>query len=124
MEEQAPGLSARDVDSYWPKDFRLPGRPSTPYEPTLKTGLFERLATRTLPTDALRPSPHDEFVSLGPSESALARHVRHARENGSISGRIIVRKTAKGFEIVNGHHRWAAAKKVGLTRVPVRWVND
>ena len=37
---------------------------------------------------------------------------------------IIVQKlNAGGYEIVNGHHRWAAAKKTGLKKVPVRIKN-
>ncbi|MBW7475183.1 ParB/RepB/Spo0J family partition protein [Paenibacillus oenotherae] len=27
------------------------------------------------------------------------------------------------FQIVNGHHRWWAAKQVGITTVPVKVVN-
>ena len=37
---------------------------------------------------------------------------------------IIVQKLNDGgYEIVNGHHRWAAAKKTGLKKVPVRIKN-
>jgi Predicted transcriptional regulators len=91
-----------------------------------KTTLWERLTTNKLPIDKLVGNVKDEFMNprIGPSSSALSKHMKYIAENGTIDGPILVKKLANGtYEIQNGHHRWLAAQKMGLKNVPVEVID-
>ena len=57
---------------------------------------------------------------IGPSDTALSKHINYIKQNGIINEPITVKKLQNGtYEIQNGHHRWLAAQKMGLKTVPV-----
>lgn len=88
--------------------------------------LWERLTTRKANVNDLYANPLDEFSNpkIGPSDSAVAKYVREINTTGGLSTPIEVQKLSTGgYEIVNGHHRWLAAQKVGLERVPIQIKN-
>jgi len=88
-----------------------------------KTSFWERLTTNKLSTNKLVGNPADEFMNpkIGPSNTALSKHMKYIQQNGKIDEPILVKKLTNGtYEIQNGHHRWLAAQKMGLNKVPVK----
>lgn len=69
----------------------------------------------TIPVDEIHPF-HDHPFRLYEGER-LEDMVQSIREYGVLNP-VIVRKTARGYEMLAGHNRTNAAKIVGLTEVP------
>src|SRR4030095_3081650 len=69
-----------------------------------------------LDIDALAPS--DLQPRLQMDDARLEELTASIRSHGVIQP-IVVRKTGDGFRIIAGERRWRAAKRAGLTRVPV-----
>jgi ParB family transcriptional regulator, chromosome partitioning protein len=69
-----------------------------------------------LEIDAL--APNDLQPRLQMDDGRLDELTASIRSHGVIQP-IVVRKTADGFRIIAGERRWRAAKRAGLTRVPV-----
>ena len=91
-----------------------------------KASLWERLTTKKANVNDLHANPLDEFTNprIGPSESAVAKYMKEINTTGKLSKPIEVQKLSTGgYEIVNGHHRWLAAQKVGLEKVPIQIKN-
>ncbi|MBQ4521835.1 MAG: ParB N-terminal domain-containing protein [Lachnospiraceae bacterium] len=91
-----------------------------------KASLWERLTTKKANVNDLHANPLDEFSNprIGPSESAVAKYMKEINTTGKLSKPIEVQKLSTGgYEIVNGHHRWLAAQKVGLEKVPIQIKN-
>ena len=91
-----------------------------------KASLWERITKRKASVNELHPNPSDEFSNprIGPLDKAVSRNIREIIQTGKISDPIEVQKLTDGaYEIVNGHHRWLAAKKTGLKKVPIRIKN-
>ncbi|MBQ8527043.1 MAG: ParB N-terminal domain-containing protein [Lachnospiraceae bacterium] len=89
-------------------------------------GFWERLTTKKTNVENLHANPLDEFSNpkIGPSESAVSKYIKEINSTGKLSNPIEVQKlTSGGYEIVNGHHRWLAAKRVGLDKVPIKIMN-
>jgi RHS repeat-associated protein len=87
---------------------------------------WKRLITRRAQTTDLKPNPYDEFSDskIGPSESALRHWMNDIRTNGKLSEPIIVKQLSDGgYEIVDGHHKWLAAKSLGVKYVPIKIIN-
>ena len=97
----------------------------------VRSNLIEILTVRHLSPDSMHPNPEDEFCdpAVGPNEKIIEKYIREARRDiecgsESFDEPIMVEKMdPEGYMIVNGHHRWAAAMKVGLDRVRVLVVN-
>lgn len=66
--------------------------------------------------DLLQPNPKQPRLSL--DDARLDELAASIKGNGIIQP-ILVRKKAKGYEIVAGERRWRAAQRAGLLRVPV-----
>jgi len=78
---------------------------------------------RNVDINRISPNPLDDFMNprVGPSGTAMRHHLNHIRQHGQIESPLDVRQLPNGnFEIINGHHRWAAAQRMGLNRIPVR----
>ena len=91
-----------------------------------KASLFERLFVKKANINDLYPCPKDDFSNpnVGPSNSAVAKYIKEISQTGTLSEPIEVQKLSSGgYEIVNGHHRWLAAQKVGLEEVPIKISN-
>ena len=97
----------------------------------VRANFIDILTVRHLPPDQMHANPDDDFVSpnIGPNEEILEKYIEEAKRNlqmgeMSFDEAIMVAKLDNGeYMIVNGHHRWAAAIKVGLTEVRVVVVN-
>ncbi len=97
----------------------------------LKSGIFTRLFVKRVDINKLHPNPEDEFCmpEVGPSDRIIGEYVKKytdAAKQGQTHSEepITVEKMyPDGYMIMNGHHRWAAAKRMGVKRLPVRIVN-
>jgi ParB family transcriptional regulator, chromosome partitioning protein len=63
-------------------------------------------------------APNDLQPRLQMDDARLEELTASIRSHGVIQP-IVVRKTGDGFRIIAGERRWRAAKRAGLTRVPV-----
>ncbi|MDO4866385.1 MAG: ParB N-terminal domain-containing protein [Clostridia bacterium] len=98
----------------------------------VKTAFLKRAFVRELPVKKLHPNPEDEFCDpqIGPNDEIVSRYqheiwvAKKQRRIREIEEDLIVERIRPdGYILLNGHHRWAAAKRMGLRRVPVRIVN-
>jgi hypothetical protein len=80
---------------------------------------YGSLKVERSPLDRILSNPKDEFTIDGGSDEAITKHLRHIEDHGTIEKPILVRRLWNNYEIVDGHHRWTAAKKFGLETVPV-----
>ena len=98
----------------------------------VKTGILRRLLTRQARCDNLHPNPEDEFCmpKIGPNYKIISEYQQmfvnalktsdHYYDDEPI---IVERTHPDGYRIINGHHRWAAALRIGQTKIPIRVVN-
>ena len=93
----------------------------------LGKGLSALIPDAPLPAPADAPVTELEIDALAPNDlqprlqmddARLDELTASIRSHGVIQP-IVVRKTADGFRIIAGERRWRAAKRAGLTRVPV-----
>ena len=97
----------------------------------IKAGAMERLMTKKAPCASLHPNPEDEFCfpDIGPSHKIISQYVNDFRARMShdlepLEDPVIVEKThPDGYMLLNGHHRWAAALKLGIKSIPIKIVN-
>ncbi|MCR5810490.1 MAG: ParB/Srx family N-terminal domain-containing protein [Lachnospiraceae bacterium] len=97
----------------------------------VRASILDIMTVRHLSPDQMHVNPDDDFVNpkVGPNEEIIEKYIEEARrdmemEAMSFDEPIMVTKMEDGeYMIVNGHHRWAAAIKVGLTQVRVVVVN-
>ena len=100
----------------------------------LKAGLTERLLVRRLPLAKLHPNPQDEFSipSVGPNYEIVSNYEKMFRYLISMGEEpigphddplIVEKMSTGGYMILNGHHRWMAAKRLHLGKIPVKIVN-
>lgn len=81
-----------------------------------KPPLEEALGAREVDINLLSPNPHQP--RLGYSEKRMEELMESIRANDIIEP-LVVRPKEGGYQIIVGERRWRAAKKLGLTRVPV-----
>ncbi len=102
----------------------------------VKAGFLRRVFIRSLPCSKLHPNPGDEFCdpNIGPNYEIISRYKKDfgilrkgqdfPLQNSSVCEPIIVEKISpEGYMILNGHHRWAAARSVGAKKLRVRIVD-
>lgn len=100
----------------------------------LKTSLFKRILKRWTKCTNLHPNPDDEFCfpNVGPSYSIISDYEKRMKlemEHGGspwdiTDERIMVEKMyPDGYTIINGHHRWAAATRLGIKKAPIKILN-
>lgn len=98
----------------------------------VKTELGRRLLVREAECLSLHPNPEDEFCSpkIGPNYEIISRYQQEYIYNIKMGlpyydGEpiIVERLYPSGYRIINGHHRWAAALRIGQEKIPVRIVN-
>ena len=97
----------------------------------IKASGRERLFTKKVPIEQLHPNPDDEFCSktVGPNYSIYNRYVREFQRLGNMGQSVmeepitVEKVSPDGYMILNGHHRWAAALRVGFKMIPVKIVN-
>ena len=97
----------------------------------VSAGLLERLFVRSARCTNLHPNPEDEFSmdSVGPSYGIIGDYEKKFRDAMNLNMRVfddplIVEKLRpQGYLLLNGHHRWAAAMRCNIKRVPIKIVN-
>lgn len=97
----------------------------------VKAGILERLLTRNLPCTKMYPNPADEFTfpDIGPNYGIISNYVDSIRHNVKkglpmFDEPILVEKLhPHGYMLLNGHHRWAAALRLHVRKVPVKIIN-
>ncbi|MBR6498265.1 MAG: ParB N-terminal domain-containing protein [Clostridia bacterium] len=98
----------------------------------VKAGLLKRVFVREVPLKKIHPNPDDEFCApeVGPNNEIVSRymqvfadnhlhHMKHYCEDPVLIEKI----RPGGYMILNGHHRWAAALRLGYKRIATRTVN-
>ena len=91
----------------------------------VKASLFQRLVVRSLPPEEMHVNPDDEFAdpAVGPNDRIINEYVHEIpflkRFDEPIfpSPIMVAKLESDGYMILNGHHRWAAAIKSGLSKV-------
>ncbi len=99
----------------------------------IKAGLLSRLLIKKCACDKLHPNPDDEFCmpSVGPSYRIISEYEKKYLNMERVTSDyynkedpIIVEKIhPDGYMIINGHHRWAAALRLGYKKIPIHIVN-
>ncbi|MCR5739296.1 MAG: ParB/RepB/Spo0J family partition protein [Lachnospiraceae bacterium] len=97
----------------------------------VKCGLVERLFTKKMACSRMYPNPEDEFSfpDIGPNYEIVSDYVKQIKENQKhglppFEEPILVEKLhPHGYMLINGHHRWAAAMRLHLKKVPVKIIN-
>ena len=102
----------------------------------VKCGLTQRLLKRYANIRTLHPNPNDEFCDpkIGPSHSVLSgyeaelRRLHTHKVRRSFESRVnepleVQKIRPDGYLILNGHHRWGAAYKTGVTTLPIHIVD-
>ncbi len=97
----------------------------------VKAGILEKALVRSIPIDRLHPNPTDEFCKpdIGPNYSIITSYQQQIRE-AQLRGRkpfeeplMVQKMRPDGYMILNGHHRWAAARNMHLMTVPIAIIN-
>ena len=97
----------------------------------VKASLIERLVVRQYAVKKLLPNPEDEFCfsDIGPNMNIVSKYVSQFVENMKknlpiMDEPLYVQKIRpSGYMILNGHHRWVAASRLSIKKVPVCVVN-
>ena len=96
----------------------------------VKAGFLERLLVHSVDIEKLHPNPDDEFCdpAVGPNPEIMQHYSQGIRKSdivGNPFGEAIAVNKLKsgGYMILNGHHRYAAALKNDLRKVPVKIMN-
>ncbi len=120
-------MSRTQLEEYVAKDIEERKGVSIP----VHAGLLERLLIRKVSCKKLHPNAEDEFSipSVGPSHKIISNYeskFRTAMKRGEplFDDPLIVEKLRpSGYLLLNGHHRWAAAMRCNVKKVPVRIIN-
>lgn len=96
-----------------------------------KAGKLEQMFVRAVPVEKLHPNPDDEFSdpAVGPNYDIVKQYAEDLRKREALGTLpdmepLCVQKLSPdGYMVLNGHHRWMAAKRVGIKKLPVRVVN-
>ena len=97
----------------------------------LKAGILTRLFVKKADCSKLHPNPNDEFCfpEVGPSYRIIGEYekkYRDAERHGQQFEEeplIVEKMYPDGYMLINGHHRWAAALRMGKKSIPVKVVN-
>jgi len=80
----------------------------------LPTPLTERYLPELVSIDLIQPNTYNPNVM---PDTLFQELLKDIRQQGFV-GAIIVRKLSRGYEIVDGEHRYRAAKHLGYTDIP------
>ncbi|MBR3036049.1 MAG: ParB N-terminal domain-containing protein [Lachnospiraceae bacterium] len=122
-------LEGTDLSKYVAQDVQKQQGVSIP----VRAGFLERMIVRKVPCEKIHANADDLFTSksVGPSYRIISKYQHQflsAMQDGKNpftgSDPLLVEKLQpEGYRLLNGHHRWAAAMRVGIKRVPVRILN-
>ncbi|MCR5357492.1 MAG: ParB N-terminal domain-containing protein [Lachnospiraceae bacterium] len=100
----------------------------------LKTGFLKRTFKKWTKCKNLHPNPDDEFCfpDIGPNYGIISDYEKKMKEEMSrgyspwegIDERLMVEAMhPEGYMLINGHHRWAAAVRLGVKKAPIKILN-
>ncbi len=97
----------------------------------LKASKAEQLLVKAVSPRELHPNPDDEFCKkdVGPSFRIIDEYAENFRRSTLIGtdvvgeALVVEKMYPDGYLILNGHHRWAAALRSDLKKVPIKIVN-
>ena len=97
----------------------------------LRSSALRRLLVKHCECKKMHPNPEDEFSKpeVGPSYRIVSEYVEAFRRAAKTEKEycddpvLIERMYPDGYLILNGHHRWAAAMKLGYKKIRVKIVN-
>ncbi len=98
---------------------------------TVHAGLAERLFVKKAAVSKLHPNAEDEFSmdSVGPSYRIIGEYETKFREALRLERRVfdepltVEKLRPNGYLLLNGHHRWAAAMRCNIKKVPIKIIN-
>ena len=98
----------------------------------VSAGTLERLLINKTSCSNIHPNPEDEFCfpDIGPNYGIISSYAAQFNHNIRLDlplmdEPLIVQKIhPHGYMLLNGHHRWAAAMRIGVRKVPIRIVNS
>ena len=93
--------------------------------------LLERIIVRKTACKNIHPNPDDEFSmeKVGPSYRIISEYETKFRKSlrmdkQPIDDPLMVEKLRPhGYMLLNGHHRWAAAMRCNIKKVPIKIIN-
>lgn len=96
----------------------------------LRSSILRCLLVKNAKCTNLHPNPDDEFSmpDIGPNYEIISNY-EHEYKQPHVSGRYlddpvtVERIYPGGYMILNGHHRWAAAMRMGYAKIPIKIVN-
>ena len=122
-------LEGTDIKSFVKEDLQKQQGVFIP----IHAGFWERMFLKKVPCSEIHANKDDLFTSdkVGPSYRIITKYQQKymdalsRRQNPfANSDPILVEKLQpKGYRLLNGHHRWAAAMRVGIKKVPVKVIN-
>ena len=97
----------------------------------VKASLPERVLRRRLPLTMIHPNPIDEFCDpkIGPSYSVISRYEAEWRkalqhhQDPELESLYVEKLSSGEFRLLDGHHRWMAAHRLGFRSFKVRILN-
>ncbi len=97
----------------------------------VRSGFLRLLLVRHTACKKLHPNPEDEFCApdIGPSYRIIEEYMQTYQQTLRNTKEycrepiVVQRIHPSGYMILNGHHRWAAALKLGFRRIHVKVVN-
>lgn len=92
---------------------------------------YDKFLVQKVKCTNIHPNPDDEFCfpNVGPSYRIIGEYEKKFRDDMHKGGAplmeplIVLKAHPRGYILQNGHHRWAAALKLGVKKVPVQVVN-
>ena len=122
-------LDGTDISKYVAEDIKNQQGVSIP----VQAGFLERMFVKKAACTDIHANADDLFTSkkVGPSYRIIAKYQQkflNAMSDGQNpfagSDPLLVEKLQpEGYRLLNGHHRWAAAMRVGIKKVPIRIIN-
>ncbi len=97
----------------------------------VQAGIIERLFVRNAKCTSLHPNAEDEFSmpSVGPSYRIIGEYEKKFREALQFDRKVfdepltVEKLRPNGYLILNGHHRWAAAMRCNIKKIPIKIIN-
>ena len=97
----------------------------------VKANIIERFLVKNISPYDLHANPDDEFAqpAVGPNDKIISDYVqmipmlKRMDEDIFSDPVIAVKLSPEGYRILNGHHRWAAALKTGVSRLRTKIIN-
>ena len=90
------------------------------------SSILRRIVTRKVPIGMIHPNPIDEFSDskIGPNFGIVGDYVHRYVNDSDFNEPLIVERLSNGeYMLLNGHHRWLAANRLGKKSMPVQLVD-